>query len=117
MVTKNAGKQRKRKSEAPLHVLHKSIAGHLSKELREKYNKRALPLRKGDVVLIKGGKYDKKQGKITLVDTKKQYIYVEGMQIAKKDGKTASVKIEPSNVILMELYKDDEKRFKHTKGA
>jgi large subunit ribosomal protein L24 len=115
MVTTNAGKQRKRSAEAPLHILRKSIAGHLSKELREKYAKRSLPLRKGDIILVKGGKYDKKQGKITSVNTKKQYINVEGLQIAKKDGKTAPVKVEPSNIILIELYKDDEKRFKHIK--
>jgi len=114
-VTKKASKQRKRSVEAPLHVMHKSIAGHLSKELREKYSKRSLPLRKGDVVLIKGGKYDKKQGKVTEVNTKKKYVFVEGIQISKKDGKTSPIKIEPSNVILIELYKDDEKRLKHIK--
>jgi large subunit ribosomal protein L24 len=115
MVTRDASKQRKRSAEAPLHVLRKSLAGHLSKELREKYKKRSLPLRKGDIVLVKGGKYDKKQGKVTSVDTNKRCINVEGLQISKKDGKTIPVKIEPSNVIIIELYKDDEKRFKHIK--
>jgi len=116
MVTKNPSKQRKRRTEAPLHILRKSISGHLSKELRAKYKARSVTLRKGDLVMVLGGKHDKKQGKVTSVNTRKEYINVEGLQINKKDGKTISVKIEPSNVIILELYKDDEKRFKHIKA-
>lgn len=115
MVTKNADKQRKRRANAPLHVLRKEVSGHLSKELRTKYKKRSISLRKGDSVVIVGGKFDKKQGKITEVNSKKGYIFVEGIQIAKKDGKISPIKVEPSNVVVLELYKDDEKRFKHIK--
>jgi len=115
MVTKNPSKQRVRALNAPLHVLHKRLAGHLSKELREKYGTRSLPLRKGDSVIITLGKYKGKQGKITDVNVNAGHVNVEGIQITKKDGKTVPVKVEPSNVILIDLYKDDEKRFKHIK--
>lgn len=95
-----------------LHILRKTISGHLSKELREKYKKRAMPIRKGDTVIILTGKYSKKSGKVMEVNAK-GFILVENIQISKKDGKTVPVKIQPSNVLLTELYKDDERRFKH----
>ncbi len=115
MVTKNPSKQRKNASNAPIHVLRKNVAGHLSKELRAKYSTRALPIRKGDLVKIIRGKFAKKEGKVTEVNSKNCYIYVEGIQLVKKDGKTVPIKMEPSNVVLLEVYKDDEKRFKHIK--
>lgn len=116
MTGKDADKQRKARANAPLHTLRKNIAGHLSKELRQKYKKRAITLRKEDVVLVLKGKYQKKQGKITNTDTKKGYINIEGLQMTKKDGKTVPIKVDPSNVVVLELYKDDEKRFKHIVG-
>jgi len=115
MVTKDSNKQRKNAENAPLHVLRKKVSGHLSKELRQKYTTRALPIRTGDVVKIIRGKFAKKEGKVTEVDSKNSYIYVEGIQLIKKDGKTVPLKVEPSNVVVVELYKDDEKRFKHIK--
>lgn len=115
MVTKDSNKQRKNSVNAPLHVLRKKVSGHLSKELRQKYTTRALPIRKDDVVKIIRGKFAKKEGKVTEVDAKNCYIYVEGIQLVKKDGKTVPLKVEPSNVVVVELYKDDEKRFKHIK--
>jgi len=116
MVTKNADKQRKSRLNAPLHILRKNISGHLSKELRAKYKKKAITLRKGDLVLILRGDYKKKQGKIANVDTKSGDINIEGLQITKKDGKTVPIKIDPSNVVVLDLYKDDEKRFKRITG-
>ncbi len=115
MVTKNASKNRVRQLNAPKHTLRKSIASHVSKELRAKYNIRAISIRKGDVVTIMTGKFAKKSGKVTTVDST-GFIFIENIQLNKKDGKVVPIKINPSNVIITELYKDDEKRFKHIKG-
>ena len=104
------------KTSKGLHVLRKGIAAHLSKELRKKYKKRAVPIRKGDTVLILCGKYKKKSGKVTSVDTKSGRIAIESIQITKKDGKSIPIMIDPSNVVITELYMDDERRFKHIKG-
>ncbi|PIU22333.1 MAG: 50S ribosomal protein L24 [Candidatus Diapherotrites archaeon CG08_land_8_20_14_0_20_30_16] len=106
---------KKKVQKTDLHILHKRISGHLSKELRKKYKKRALPIRKGDTVMILVGKFRKKAGKVTSVNTKLGSINVESIQITKKDGKTAPINIEPSNVIITELYVDDERRYKHIK--
>lgn len=115
MATKNTSKNRVRQLNAPKHTLRKNMAIHLSKELRAKYSTRSISVRKGDVVVIKVGKFAKKSGKVTEVNTN-GFIFVENIQINKKDGKMVPVKIKPSNVIITELYKDDEKRFKNIKG-
>lgn len=115
MTTKNTSKNRVRQLNAPKHILRKNIVAHLSKELRTKYSTRGISIRKGDVVTIMTGKFAKKSGKVTDVNTN-GFIFVENIQINKKDGKVVPVKINPSNVIITELYKDDEKRFKNIKG-
>ena len=57
-------KQRKYRAKAPLHVIKRFLSANLSKDLRKKYGKRNLTLRKGDTVKVMRGKFRKKQGKI-----------------------------------------------------
>jgi len=111
------GKQRKRQVVAPLHQKQKQVNVHLSKELRKKYNKRALQARKDDVVKIVTGKYKGKEGKVTAVNLKRGFLNIENIKIKKGDGKEVYVKINPSNVILKELTLNDNKRFKEKKKS
>ena len=117
VVTKSSRKQRKRLHNAPLHIKQKLISVHLSKELMKKYSKRSISVRKGDSVKILRGKFSKKTGKITLLNLKKNYVNIENQLIKKKDGTEVPIKFNPSNLLVLELYKDDEKRFKHIKEA
>jgi large subunit ribosomal protein L24 len=57
MKSKKPSKQRKAMYQAPLHRKHKLFSAHLSKELRKQWNKRSLPVRKGDEVKIMRGKF------------------------------------------------------------
>ncbi|MDP3992523.1 MAG: 50S ribosomal protein L24 [Candidatus Pacearchaeota archaeon] len=103
-------KQVKYAANAPLHLRRKFMSTNLSKELRKKYGKRNLPLRKGDAVKIMKGKFRKKTGKIIAVYTKKMKVEVEGMQIKKQDGSKANVKFNPSFLQITELNLEDRKR-------
>ena len=78
-------KQRKYRYEAPLHVRHKFLSAHLSKELRKKYSKRSLPLRVGDEVLVMRGFFKKKKAKVF-------------------------VPMDPSVIQILTLTLDDKKR-------
>jgi large subunit ribosomal protein L24 len=89
---------------------NKFISANLSKELRKKYGKRSMPLRKGDVVKITKGHFKKKTGKISIVNRKRLFVEIEGLQIKKKDGSKASVKFRPSILQIMELNVEDRKR-------
>tara|TARA_Y100000310_G_C20479802_1_gene714140 strand:+ start:449 stop:883 length:435 start_codon:yes stop_codon:yes gene_type:complete len=103
-------KQRKYRYNAPLHLRHKFLSAHLSKELKKKYDKRSFPLRKGDEVLVMRGKFTKKKGKITSVDLKNAKVTIEGLQRSKQDGSKVSVKLDPSNLQIVSLNLEDKKR-------
>jgi large subunit ribosomal protein L24 len=103
-------KQRKYRANAPLHTRHKMVSANLGKLLRKKYNKKSIPLRKGDTVKVMRGKFRGKKGKISNVDLKKLRVSVENLQISKKDGTKINAYFSPSNLQIDELNLDDKKR-------
>lgn len=105
-------KQRKYAAKAPLHIRKKFVSVNLSKELRKKYGKRNLPVRKGDNVKIMRGKFKNKKGKVLEVNLKKSKITVEGIQVRKQDGSNVNFKLKPSNLQITELMLDDKSRVK-----
>lgn len=110
--SKQPRKQRKYRANAPLHIKHKMLSSNLSEELRKKYGKRSMPIRKGDSVVLMNGKFKKKKGKIASVDLKKMRVAIEGIQRAKKDGTKVNVFFDPSNLQVVELNLDDKERVK-----
>jgi large subunit ribosomal protein L24 len=114
-ASKQPRKQRKYLAKAPLHIRGKFLSANLSKELRKKYEKRNISLRKGDVVIVMRGSFKKKKGKVTSVDLKKRKIIVEGIQKKKNDGSKVNIKLSPSNLQIVELNLDDKKRLKSIK--
>lgn len=112
MKSSKPSKQRKFLFTAPLHVKRKFLSSHLSKELRQKYKTRSMPLKKGDEVEIMKGEYKKKKGKITKVNLKKFKAYVEGVITKKTTGTDVQVGLHPSNLKIINLNLDDKKRVK-----
>ncbi len=108
--SKQPRKKRKYAYNAPLHIKHKLLASHLSKELRKKYKKRALPVRKGDKVKVSTGQFSGKEGKISKVMLKKTRVYVEGIEMIKKDGTKVFYPLHPSNLIITDINLDDKRR-------
>jgi len=111
-MSKAPRKQRKRLYNLPLHLRRKQLSAHLSKELREQYKRRSLPVRKGDEVKVVRGKFKGTIGKVVKVDLKKFRIYVEGCTLKKADGSEAFYPIHPSNTILVNLDLSDPRRVK-----
>lgn len=114
--SKQPRKQKKYLANAPLHLRKKFVSINMSKELRKKYSKRNIPVRKGDVVKVMSGKFKKKQGKVLEVNLKTSKIIVDGLQVKKQDGSKANVKMEPSNLQIVELNLDDKKRIRKFEG-
>lgn len=105
-------KQRKMRYNAPIHRRRKMIASHLAEDLMLKYNKRSVPVKKGDTVKIIRGSLKGHIGKVASVDTKKMKITVEGATIAKADKSQVARPIDPSNVIITHLDLSDPWRSK-----
>ena len=104
-------KQRKYAANAPIHLKRKLLSINLAKDLRKKYGKKNIPARKGDTVRIMRGKFKGKKGKINEIKVKMEKIYVEGVQVKKRDGSTVNVPSKASNLQITELYAEDRKRF------
>jgi large subunit ribosomal protein L24 len=108
-------KQHKYRHNAPLHIKHKFLSTHLSKDLRKKYSKRNLPLRKGDEVLVMRGAFKKKKAKVASVDHANAKVLLEGMQRTKKDGTKVSVVFNPRALQILSLNLDDKRRVSSSK--
>lgn len=103
-------KQRKYRYNAPLHIKGKFLNTHLTSELRKKYGKRSARLRVDDKVKVMRGQFRGKLGKVESVSVKKIRVYIEGIEVVKKDGTKTRYPIDPSNLMITELSLDDKKR-------
>jgi len=108
--TKDPSKQRKLLFNAPHHIRGKIMSVHLSRELRETYGFRSIPIRSGDTVRILRGDYKDYEGRVTRVDREKYRVYVDGVSREKADGTTTPVPIHYSKVEIIKLNLEDEWR-------
>ena len=103
-------RQRKYIHNAPGHVRDRLVSTSLSKELRQKYGKRNLLIRKGDKVKILRGQFKGKVGEVSRVDRQNLRVHIENIGILKKDGSRTSYPIHPSNLVITEIKLEDKKR-------
>jgi large subunit ribosomal protein L24 len=108
--SKQPRKQRKYAMNAPLHLMHRLLGAHLSKELRGKYGIRSVTLRSGDKVKIMRGKFSGSTGTVDSVDLKTLKVYVTGAESIKKDGSKILKPIHPSNLMITDLNLNDKRR-------
>jgi len=104
-----AKKQRKARTEAPLHKKRRMISAHLDSALMSEYNVRSLPVRKGDTVKIIRGSEDFKasEAKVASVDVKNCKVIVENVTIPKADGTQKPKPVDPSDLLLTKLDLSD----------
>ncbi|MBN2014558.1 MAG: 50S ribosomal protein L24 [Candidatus Altiarchaeota archaeon] len=110
ITSKKPGKQRKYRLQAPLHRRREMVSSTLSEELKKKYKRRSMSVRKGDKVRVMRGEFRGTQGDVMRVNTKEYKIYVGGITIKKSDGTEIERAIDPSNVMLVDLFLEDKKR-------
>ena len=98
-VSSSRRKCRKAHFTAPSSIRRKLMSAPLSKELRQKYNVRSMPLRKDDEVVVTRGHFKSQQsGKIISVYRKKWILHIERVQREKANGATVNVGIHSSKV-------------------
>src|SRR6185503_530206 len=97
--SKQPRKQRYVLFNAPLHIRRKQIASHLSETLILRYNRRSIPVVKGDVVKVMRGAYRGHEDKVASVDLRLRKVTVEGVTITKADGKKKARPIDASNLL------------------
>ena len=109
-TSKQPRKQRKWLAKAPLHERHFLVSAALGKDLKAKYKRNSMPLRKGDHVKIMRGSMRGHTGEVMKVDLKDYRIYVHGVTAKKADGKEVERSVHPSNVVITELNDNDKER-------
>lgn len=109
-MSKQPRKQRKYVYQAPLHARHKMMSVTLSPELRERFDRRSLPVRSGDTVKVMRGDFKDHEGKVTAVDLKNYRLMIDGVVVTKPDGNKVFHSVHPSKVMLVELDLEDDER-------
>ena len=81
------------------------MSAPLSKELRQKYSVRSMPVRKDDEVVVTRGHFKSQQsGKVISVYRKKWVLHIERIQREKANGATVNVGIPASKVSIIRHY-------------
>ena len=111
-ISSQPRKQRKMLYEAPLHKRQKLVSVNLDKDLRERFNRRSMPVRVGDKVEVVRGKFKGMRSKVKKVDLRKLMVTLEDVKMKKVDGTEINVPIHPSNLKLIEPDMSDRKRQK-----
>lgn len=110
------GKQRKAAYDEAMHERQKRLSVHLSKPLKKELGRRSLEARKNDRVKVMRGKYRGTEGKVISANHKSKMIFVDKIIRKKSDGTEKHVPVQPSNLLMIEADRSDEKRLFAAKG-
>ena len=108
--SKQPRKQRRERTNAPLHRRQKFLRAPLSEIQRERYSKRNARVVKGDVVKVVRGDHAGTEGKVQTVDMKRGILMIDGITLEKSDGSEIARPIYPSNVVITKLNLKDNFR-------
>ncbi|KAA8917670.1 hypothetical protein TRICI_000167 [Trichomonascus ciferrii] len=86
------------------------MSAPLSKELREQYKVRSLPIRKDDEVTVVRGSHKGREGKISQVYRLKYSIRVEKLTKEKSNGAQAPINLDTSKVVLTKIRLDKDRK-------
>nr|BAK06975.1 predicted protein [Hordeum vulgare subsp. vulgare] len=103
-------KSRKAHFDAPSSIRRKIMSSTLSKELREQYNARSLPIRKNDEVKVTRGTHKGKEGKVVQVYRAKFVVHIERLTKEKSSGATIPIGIHPSSLQITSIHLDGDRK-------
>lgn len=86
------------------------MSATLAKDLREKYDVRSMPVRKGDQVKVVVGNFKSTEGKVQNVYRRRRCIYIEKVEKSKVNTQMHQVPIHPSNCVITALKLDKDRK-------
>ncbi|PSN86776.1 50S ribosomal protein L24 [Candidatus Marsarchaeota G2 archaeon ECH_B_SAG-F08] len=110
VLSAKPSKQRKALYNLPWHKAIKLMSAPLSKELRQRFSVKSIPVRVNDSVKIVSGGYKGRSGKVVRVDVKRRLVFIEGITEMSQKGKTKLVGIHVSNIMITKLDLSDKYR-------
>jgi large subunit ribosomal protein L24 len=119
MSSKQPRKQRLARYTAPYHRRHREMSAPIDRGLRERQLSRgfmyprAIPVRKGDrVMIVRGEGKTGSASKVAKIDRKARKVYVEGFTYFKSDGTELQRPIDASNLVIINPDWSDVRRRK-----
>jgi large subunit ribosomal protein L24 len=103
-------RQRKYRHNAPLHVRQGFVSANLSPELRKRFARRSMQLRKGDEARVMRGSLKGRNGTIDRIDLSRGRVYIDEIKVKKVDGSEVPRPLQPSNLMITKLKLDDKRR-------
>ncbi len=95
--------QRKALYTADLFHRRRRMAVPLSKELRRRYGRRQLPVRKGDTVRILSGSFVGREERVAKVDLQRYAVTLDNVTGKTADAKLKPLPIRPNHLVLTKL--------------
>ena len=86
------------------------MSSSLSKDLRKKYNVRAVPIRKDDEVEVVRGAQKGRSGRVVACYRSKFAVHVERLTVQKANGQTVNIGFDPSNLVITQLKMDKSRK-------
>ena len=108
--SKSPGKQRKKIHSSPVHDNKKRLKCRLDEFMQEEHGLRSLVVKTGDLVRIMRGQFRDTEGKVIRVDHKDVEVFLDNATVTKADGKEVNIPVHPSNIMLVKLELDDERK-------
>jgi large subunit ribosomal protein L24 len=107
VVSRLPRKQRLYHFTAPASVRRRWLSAPLSRELRARYGRRQLPIRKGDTVLVTSGSYVGREERVAKIDTRGGTVTLDNVTLKKADAKLKELALRPSHLLLTRLNLSD----------
>ena len=109
-LSRQPRKQRKAVFSAHQFARRRLLSVPLSKELRARYGRRQLPVRKGDTVRVLRGSYEGQEERVAKVDTRGRTITLDNITVKKADAKLKPLPVAPNHLVLTRLNLTDSWR-------
>lgn len=100
-------KQRKAVYTAHQFARRRYLTVSLSRELRRKYGRRQLPVRKGDTVRVISGSYEGQEERVAKISSRNRSITLDNITTKKGDQKLKPLPIRPNHLLLTRLNLTD----------
>ena len=94
----------------PISNSNNLLSASLSPELAQEHKVHNLGVRSGDTVTIMRGNFQDVEGKVSRVDRRTGYVYVEGVTREKADGSARQIPVHSSKIVIRRLVLDDKRR-------
>ncbi len=103
-------RQRRALYEATTFERRRRMTVLLSRELRERFHRRSVPLRKGDTVRVLGGSYKGREERVAKIDRRAYAVTLDNVTLKTADEKMKPLDLRPGHLVITRLNLSDSWR-------